>query len=171
VKVKLDENVGLFPARRKKIRLLGSTKMSEPEKKQKRAGLFHYFFTILFLIAYVGSGSLSYAEKRRISKKQWAISVGALIAASILDTSSSMGKYEQNALLQDPAGKFSTGKGVAIKSGFVAGTVVSQIIMMKKRPKEEIYPSATYINFISAGILGGVAIRNFQIPKPEPVKF
>jgi hypothetical protein len=145
--------------------------MSKPGMKIKSAGVFQYLLYILLLIIFVGSQPLCFAEKRRISKKQWAISVGALIAASILDASSSMGKYEQNALLQDPAGKFSSGKGVAIKSGFVAGVVISQIIMMKKRPKEEIYPSATYINFISAGILGGVAIRNFQIPKPEPVKF
>src|SRR3989304_2000662 len=90
------------------------------------------------------------------------VSVGTLIAAHTADIHSSWGKLEVNPLLRSIDGRFRI-KGVAIKSGIVMGNLTGQTLILRRWPKAR--KIATLVNFISVGVVGGVAIRNYTVRK------
>jgi hypothetical protein len=103
--------------------------------------------------------------ERPQAKKRWRVSIVALAVASALDFSSSVGRYESNPLMRDASGRFSVGRGVAIKSGVMAGVLVTQILAMRGQRDPAIERTATLANFGAAAALTTISIRNRTIPR------
>jgi hypothetical protein len=95
------------------------------------------------------------AETRK--QKLWRFSVGVLVAASIADVSTSWNRPEANPLLQGPGGRFGA-QGVALKGALVGSVLLSQHLLMKKKPAYE--RAATFTNFSMAAFLGATAVHN-----------
>lgn len=98
------------------------------------------------------------ATDRKGRGKRWWASVGAMIAASALDAHSSWGRQELNPILAGQNGQFG-GRAVAIKAGLVAGVAAAQFFLLRNNPEAEKYVSVG--NFGMAGVLAGVAMRNY----------
>lgn len=105
-------------------------------------------------------------EARMMSKerKRWMWSAIALAAASLADSSSSLGKMEGNGLLRSGDGKFGA-RGVGIKMGALGGMLLSQHLLMEKDPGSA--RMLTWGNYGMAGVKAGVAIRNTGVEKPS----
>ena len=86
-------------------------------------------------------------------------SVATVTAAQTLDAHSSWGKYEANPLLRSPDGRFGV-RGVAVKSGIVAGSLTVQVLLLRKWPKAR--KVATITNFVLSGVMVGIAARNYR---------
>lgn len=84
-------------------------------------------------------------------------SVAALVAGNVADVASSWGRPEANPILARNHSNFG-GSALAVKSGITGGMLVFQYFMTKKHPETK--KSFMWTNFVSAGILGGVAARN-----------
>ena len=95
--------------------------------------------------------SLSLAEHRKLAK----LSRIALVAASAADTASSWGGFEANPLLRSHDGRFGA-RGSAIKFGVLA-------VWLLASRKHQSEPVVVYGNFAAAGLLSGVAARNWRI--------
>ncbi len=95
----------------------------------------------------------------------YALSVVALVGANVLDVVSSRGAYEANPNLRDAAGRFSVGRGVAVKSAASGGLLLMQWLLLKKAPREDLRKPFAVTNIISAGVVGGTAISNFKVPR------
>lgn len=96
--------------------------------------------------------------------RSWRWSVGSLTAASTLDVVSSWGKCcEANPLLASADSRFGA-RGAAIKSGVLGAQLVVQYWLVKRSPR--LAKALSYANFVSAGVLTGVAVRNFGVPQP-----
>lgn len=108
------------------------------------------------------------AETKRRSKKLWVASIAALVAANAFDAYSSRGRYEANPLLRGPQGHFSTGRGLLLKSGTAAGTILTQALLAKAAPERNLYTASAAINLVSAGALAGIAARNLRVGKATP---
>ena len=91
----------------------------------------------------------------------WKLSVGTLAATQALDVVSSIGGYEQNGFLRGTDGKFDVGKGVAVKSAYVGGLVITEMLLAKKHPR--LYKGFTFLNFGISGATGIVVAHNFII--------
>lgn len=112
---------------------------------------------IFLLTAGLAAHPLSAETKKR---KLWKASVAILISASAADAMSSWNRPEANGLLRGPGGRFS-GRGLALKSALVAGTILGQHLMLRKNPAAE--KTAAWTNFALAGALGGVAAYNWKL--------
>jgi hypothetical protein len=100
-------------------------------------------------------------ESARKWKRHWAVSTVALVAASVLDASSSWGKNEANPVLQSGRHTFG-GRSAAIKLGITAVPILLQ--HLAARNNDELYKSFTIANYGAASFFTGVAIRNYGIP-------
>lgn len=104
---------------------------------------------------------------QRRSKKLWALSTAALIAANVLDVGTSLGRYEQNPALRDAQGRFSPARGILIKSVASGGSLLVQMLLARSMPQKKIYKPAAIVNLTCAGVLAGVALHNGSQPKSQ----
>jgi hypothetical protein len=115
----------------------------------------------------VGQSRLAVEGLRRPSwepgRASYASSVAALVAANALDIHSSYGKYEVNPVVAGSGGRF-TGRSVAVKSGIVAGTLLVQWLIVRKHPDWK--AKLAWLNWGTAGMYSGVALRNYTVPRP-----
>jgi len=85
-------------------------------------------------------------------------SMAAVIAANGADAISSWHGQEANPVIG--SGQFGY-SSIAIKSGFVGSSLLIQHIILRHRP--DLYKKLAWLNFGTAGLLGGVAAHNMQI--------
>ncbi len=88
----------------------------------------------------------------------WKISLLSLSVSAGLDAASSMGKPELNPLLRGRDGRFGWPQ-VGLKFGITAGGIAIQAGDRKHR---RIY---TMANFVTTGVLVGVAVRNWKVSR------
>ncbi|MGE5645826.1 MAG: hypothetical protein ACM336_08550 [Acidobacteriota bacterium] len=98
---------------------------------------------------------------KRRWRTQWIISAVALTAANLLDAQSSAGAFEANPLMRNSQGRFATGRAFAYKSAASGGILLIEALLIRKNPSYE--KTAAIGNFVSAGALAGVAVRNSQV--------
>gem|GEM_PF-3481402 len=93
-------------------------------------------------------------------------SVAALIGAHAADLASSWGRPEVNPLLSPGAagGRFGW-QAATIKLSLAAGSLVIQRFVLRRRP--DLQKTFALSNFIAAGAMGGVAIRNQAAGAPR----
>jgi hypothetical protein len=84
-------------------------------------------------------------------------SIAAALAANVADVASSWSQQEANPVVAGGGSQFGV-TSVAIKSGFVATSLVIQHIALRHRP--DLYKKLAWLNFGTAGVLGGVAKYN-----------
>lgn len=90
----------------------------------------------------------------------WKVSLAALVATQIMDSRSSWGYPEANALLRSPSGTFG-GKAIGIKTAMTGGTVLAQWKALRKPwASTALY---TIVNFAVAAATAGVAARNYSV--------
>jgi len=89
----------------------------------------------------------------------WA-SVAVLTAANVADVHSSWGKFEVNPLLRSADGRFGV-RGAVVKSGISAGTLTVQALVLRRWPHAR--KAASIANFVAAGVVCWVAVRNYQL--------
>jgi hypothetical protein len=95
-------------------------------------------------------------EPTLVSDRLWKLSVAAVVTANALDAASTYGHTERNPLLQGRNNQFGAGQ-VAIKFGVVGSGIVVQRLFPRHR---KVY---TVANFITAGVLTGLAVRNYRM--------
>ena len=120
---------------------------------------------LLALIALQAQAQEPYQHKSR-AKAIWAFSVAALAAGASMDISSSYGQIERNPALQSRDGRFGA-RGAGIRLGIVGGGSLAQWLIARKHP--EAYIPLAGINIGVGALLGGVAVRNWEITK-NPVQ-
>jgi len=116
-------------------------------------------------LALLAPSGVSAQQQRPRGKRLWVISALSLAAASVLDTTSSLGRYEANPLLRNTQGLFSAGRGVAWKSGALGGTLLAQFLAARKKPDDNLYRPLTMLNFGAAGLVSATAVRNYYQPR------
>jgi hypothetical protein len=89
----------------------------------------------------------------------WVTSCIALVAASGLDAASSWNKSEMNPLLQSAGGRFGA-KGVSIKFLITGAMIAPQFYFRHNRTAQKWF---AFSNFAEAGVVSGIAVRNFRI--------
>jgi hypothetical protein len=104
-------------------------------------------------------------QPRPRGKRLWVTSALSLAAASVLDTTSSLGRYEANPLLRNTQGRFSAGRAVAWKSGAIGGTLLAQFLAARKKPHDNLYRPLTIMNFGATGLVSATAVRNYRHPR------
>ena len=102
-------------------------------------------------------GAAENVEKKGHGKLWWA-SVAAMVAVSVLDTHSSWGRQELNPVLANGNGRFG-GKAIAIKAALAGGIAGGQYLLLRNNHEAEKYTAIG--NFALAGVMGGVAARNY----------
>ena len=105
-------------------------------------------------------------EVQKKSKRLWWASVALVVVASVLDVASSRGGIETNPLLRGPNGNFNTGRAVMLKTISMGGMVATEALLLRRSPQSA--RSAAMANFVTAGTVSGLAIRNLTIPKAGP---
>lgn len=83
-------------------------------------------------------------------------SIAALLSGNGADAVTSWGRPELNPVLGSQFGKHSA----AIKFGAVGGAVAAEVILLRHHP--ELEKTFAITNLAGAGVLGGVAIRNWR---------
>jgi hypothetical protein len=110
-----------------------------------------------------GSALPCFGETKRVWKKVWKVSMAALAAANVLDARSSVGHYESNPLLSNGQGRFSAGRGIAVKSAASGGMLLVQVLLLKRKPEQRLEKPAAIVNFAAAAAVGVTAYRNTKI--------
>ncbi len=98
--------------------------------------------------------------KRRPRRLFW-LSVALVVAASAMDVASSRGWMETNPLLRGRDGTFNTRRAVLLKSAAVGGMLATEALVLRKSPGSA--RGAAAVNLVTAGTIGGLAIRNWRI--------
>lgn len=93
--------------------------------------------------------------------KLYHASVAAFVAGNVADIHSSLGGYETNPLARSSDGQFSPAKGIALKSGIVAGTLILQRVLIRRYPTSQ--KGLAIVNFGCAGAMGVVARHNYTM--------
>ena len=91
----------------------------------------------------------------------WKISIATMLASTVLDAGSSMGKHEANPLLRSSDGTFGS-KGIAIKASLAGLTLAPQIGLRKRHDLRKAF---TIANFIDTGIFTAVSAHNMGIKR------
>lgn len=89
----------------------------------------------------------------------WKISIATALAASAFDAASSMGKSEQNPLLQSSNGTFGA-KGIAVKFSLMGASLVPQLILRKRTDLRKIF---TIINFGDTAMFATIGVHNLGV--------
>ena len=107
------------------------------------------------------SNLLQTAEDRHDRKvnRIWLGSIFALVAATSMDAASSWGKYETNPILASANGRFGA-KGVSIKAGVAAGTIVSEILLRKHN---DLKTKFVIGNLAETALFSTAAVHNFGV--------
>ncbi len=87
-------------------------------------------------------------------------SVAAVLGANAADAATSWRALEANRALAGNGSQFGVAS-LAIKSGFVGTSLLIQHIALRHRP--DMYKHMAWMNFITAGVLGGVASHNVSV--------
>jgi hypothetical protein len=98
-------------------------------------------------------------------QKIWHISVASLAVANALDVHSSWGKHELNSTLSGPTGNFGR-DGALIKLGLQGGLMGLEFLITRGHPSGKLYRTLSIVNFGAAATIGGVAARNYTVPRP-----
>ena len=101
------------------------------------------------------------AEARKRSRRLWWASVGAVVAASLLDVASSRGGVETNPLLRGQNGTFNTGRALLLKSIATGGVLGAEAWALRRSPGSG--RTAAAVNFTVAGGVAGLAVRNWKV--------
>ncbi|MBA4182105.1 MAG: hypothetical protein C0506_16080 [Anaerolinea sp.] len=98
--------------------------------------------------------------------KLYSISVAALIGANAADLASSWGRPELNPLLTpgSSGGRFGW-QAATIKLGLAGGSLLFQRYVLRRRP--ELQRGFAISNFIAAGAMSAVAVRNQTLGAPR----
>ena len=83
-----------------------------------------------------------------------------MIGANAADIATSWNAQEGNPALRVGQGQFGTAS-VALKSGFVAGSLLIQHVVLRHRP--DLQRRMAWLNFAASGGLGAVAVHNSRI--------
>ena len=137
--------------------LAGSARASEPEGNDACAPV----------AAAMRDLDRSPSSGRARWKKRWIASWLAVAAVNALDMHSSMGHREANPLLRNREGRFSVGKGLALKGAIFGGFFTLQYAITRTNPEGSAYKPLTITNGIIAGGFGGVAAHNYSLPTPR----
>jgi len=108
---------------------------------------------IIALVLVLGAGLHAQGPLERV----WRWSLAAIVAANTADTASSIGAYETNPVLGRQVGP----RFVAVKSGAILGTVGIQYWVLRKHTQA--YHPFVYTNFVVAGTLTAISVRNFSV--------
>lgn len=109
------------------------------------------------------SAGLSGAEsKKGFWHRIRPVSQALLIVANSVDIASSFQFPEANPILRDPRTGQMLNRGVAIKAGVLAAVLVSQEWFWKDRRHDR---RVVLTNLGMAALIGGVAARNFRMPR------
>jgi hypothetical protein len=123
----------------------------------QRTVAFLLLLTVLLLPA------TSAADRPARWRAVWRVSQALLAGADAADAASSWGKIEANPLVR--AGpRFSYGS-LAIKLGALSGGLAAQHYILRRAPEQT--PLFASANLAAAAILGVVAGRNMQVPRPS----
>jgi hypothetical protein len=87
-------------------------------------------------------------------------SIAAVVAANAADVASSWSQQEANPVIAGGGAQFGA-SSMAIKTGFVAASLVIQHVALRHRP--DLYKKLSWLNFGTAGVLGGVANYNMRV--------
>jgi hypothetical protein len=87
-------------------------------------------------------------------------SLATVLAANVADAASSWSQQEANPLVSGGGTQFGT-TSMAIKTGFVATSLLIQHIALRHRP--DLYKKLAWMNFGTAGVLGGAAKYNMGV--------
>ena len=87
-------------------------------------------------------------------------SIAAVVAANAADVASSWSKQEANPVIGGGGAQFGA-SSMAIKTGFVAASLVIQHVALRHRP--DLYKKLSWLNFGTAGVLGGVSNYNMRM--------
>src|ERR1700680_570445 len=87
-------------------------------------------------------------------------SVATVWAANAADVASSWKNREANPFVAGPTAQFGV-TSFAIKSGFVGASLVMQHFVLRHRP--DLQKRLAWMNFVTAGALGGVAAHNLSL--------
>jgi hypothetical protein len=98
--------------------------------------------------------------------KLYSISVAALIGANAADLASSWGRPELNPLLTpgSTGGRFGW-QSATIKLGLAGGSLLFQRYVLRRRP--ELQRGFAISNFVAAGAMSAVAVRNQTLGAPR----
>jgi len=101
------------------------------------------------------------AEGLKRSKRLWWASVAVVVAASVLDVASSRGGAETNPLLRGQNGTFNTGRALLLKTIMNRRDAGIEAWVMRRSPSSG--RSAAAVNFVAAGGVAGLAVRNWKV--------
>lgn len=118
---------------------------------------------LLVCLLAAGSAHPCFGQTKRGWKKIWTVSLAVLATAHVMDARSSVGRYEVNPLLQNGQGRYSTGRGIAVKSATSGGIILVQLLLQKRRPEQRLEKPAAIVNFAAAAVVGAAAYRNTKI--------
>jgi hypothetical protein len=108
------------------------------------------------------SSSIALTEEQehdRTANRVWIASLFATAAGTSMDAATSWGRREGNGLLAQSDGTFGA-KGVGIKAGVAAATIIPQILLRKHK---ELRTGLIIGNFVEAGLFMGTAIHNLNV--------
>lgn len=89
----------------------------------------------------------------------------SLAVTNVLDIQSSWGKHELNSTLSASNGTFGT-QGALLKLGFQGGLMGIEYLLVRRHPSRGLYRALSIFNFGASGVIGGVAIHNYTVPRP-----
>ncbi len=114
--------------------------------------------TRFVLVLTLAANGFAASPAKSTSKKVWLLSAAMLVAASLADAHTSLGRPEANPLLRNPRGDFSPARAVALKSAAVGGTLALEICLTRSRP--ELRRASSLVNFGSAAALAAATAHN-----------
>ena len=97
-------------------------------------------------------------------KRLWQFSIAALAISNVMDAHSSWGKQELNQNLADGNGSFGMHSAL-MKAGIVAGVCTVEYLVLRRHPSTSLYHKLSFVNFGGAAVTGGMAIRNYGVPR------
>jgi hypothetical protein len=109
---------------------------------------------------------LSLLDRPIPAPKLWRASITALAVANVLDVHSSWGKHELNSTLSGPTGNFGK-EGAIVKLGFQGGLIGFEYLITRGHPSRKLYRALSVINFGVSATIGGVAVHNYTVPRPQ----
>ena len=93
-----------------------------------------------------------FCSVRPLAADLWTASVAAYGGAQVADIASSR-KLERN-----PASVSDDARDAALKGGIAAGNITVQVLILRKWPSAK--RAAAVVNFVAAGVVTVVAVRN-----------
>lgn len=99
-------------------------------------------------------------EQKIAGRNLYRWSLAAVIAGNAADAASSWKLHEQNPVVAGGGSQFGL-TSIAIKSGFVASSLLVQHVVLRHRP--DLYKKLAWVNFATGGVFAGVARYNMSL--------